>query len=572
MDLMRVLAVARGDEPADLVLSGGTVLNVFTGELLTQDVAVAEGVVAALGRGLAGREVVELRGRFVLPGLIDAHVHLESSMVTPAEFARAVVPRGTTTVICDPHEIANVAGLAGIRWVLEASGDLPLDVRVMASSCVPATHMATAGAELSASDLAVLLDNPRVPGLAEVMNVPGVVLGDPAVHAKLAAFRGRVIDGHGPRLGPPWLDAYLAAGVGSDHESLTAEEAREKLRRGMRVFLREATGAHNLVDLLPAVTPHTSRRCALCTDDRHPHDLLDEGHIDHLMRLAIGAGLDPVTTLQLATLNAAEAFRLDDRGAVAPGRRADLLVCSDLAALRAELVFSRGRLVAEDGRPAGAWPRREADDRAVRRPVLVQAADLALEVPAAGRSVRVIGVVPGQLVTEHLVMELPREAGRVTADPEHDVLQLAVAERHRGTGHLGLGYIRGLGPRRGAIASTVAHDHHNLMLAGADHASMRTAAAAVVEAGGGLAAALGERVLAVLPLPVGGLMSDRPVAEVRDRLDALLAVTHDALACPVDDPFMVLSFMGLEVIPALKLTDQGLVDVERFEKVGLWVD
>ncbi len=571
MDLMRVLAVARGEAPADLVLAGGTVLDVFTGELLSRDVAVVDGVVAALGRGLAGAEEVDVGGRLVLPGLIDAHVHIESSMVTPAEFARTVVPRGTTTVVCDPHEIANVAGLDGIRFMLEASEGLPLDVQVMASSCVPATHLATAGAELTASDLASLRDEPRVPGLAEVMNVPGVVLGDPEVHAKLAAFHGRVIDGHGPRLGPPWLDAYVAAGVGSDHESVTVEEAREKLRRGMRIFLRQATGAHNLVDLLPAVTAHSSRRCALCTDDRHPHDLLDEGHVDHLVRLAVGAGLDPVTAVQLATLNAAEAFRLHDRGAVAPGRRADLVVCSDLTELRADLVFSRGRLVAEAGEAVGPWSEVASDDSRVRRPVRVDAAALDLEVPAGGRRVRVIGVVPGQLVTEHLTLELPAEHGRLLPDPEQGVLKIAVAERHRGTGNLGLGFIRGLGPQRGAIASTVAHDHHNLLMAGADDASMRTAAAAVAEVGGGLAAALGERVLGVLPLPLGGLMSDRPALEVRGDLDALLSVTHEALACAVADPFMVLSFMGLEVIPALKLTDQGLVDVERFEKVGLFV-
>ena len=337
----------------------------------------------------------------------------------------------------------------------------------------------------------------------------------------------------------------------------------------MRLFLREGSSARNLLDLLPAVTPATAHRCAFATDDRHPHDLVDEGHVDHLVRLAVGAGLDPMTALQLATLNGAEAFRLDDRGAVAPGRRADLVVCSDLADLRAEMVFARGRLVAEGGDPVGEWPAATINDAVLRRPLTVETATLPLEVRSRGTRVRVIGVVPGQIVTEHLLLDLPVREGVVHPDPDRGILKLVVAERHRGTGNVGLGFIRGLGPHRGAIASTVAHDHHNLMVAGADDDSIRTAAGAVASTGGGLAAALGDRVVATLPLPLAGLLSDRSVEEVRSALDHLLAVTRDALASDANDPFMVLSFMGLEVIPALKLTDRGLVDVERFELVGL---
>jgi adenine deaminase len=571
MDRGRLLAVARGDAEADLALVNGRVVNVFTGEVLEQPVAVAGGIVAAVGEPRQARETVDLEGRFLCPGLIDAHVHIESSMVTPFEFARAVVPRGTTAVVCDPHEIANVTGIDGIRWMLEASAGLPLGVLVTAPSCVPASHLATAGAELSAADLAALRDHSRVLGLAEVMNVPGVVLHDPGVHAKLDAFAGRPLDGHAPALGGGWLQAYAAAGIGTDHETLTAAEATARLRLGMRVLLRQSTAAHNLVELLPAVTPETSSRCALCTDDRHPHDLIDEGHLDHLLRLAVAHGLEPVTAIRMATLNVAEAYRLADRGAIAPGRRADLVVFEDLESFDARGVWSAGVLVAADGRPSGAWRRPPSAAGAVRGRLRVDPAAIDLRVPAEGRRVRVIGLVPGQLVTESQRAELEENDGFLIADPARDIAKLAVIERHRGTGNVGLGFIRGLGLKRGAIAGTVAHDHHNLMIAGVDDPSMRTAAAAVVAMGGGLAAALDDRVLATLPLPIGGLMSENPLEAVRSGLDRLLGAAR-RLGSPHPDPLMALSFAALEVIPALRLTDHGLVDVERFELVPLYVD
>ncbi len=570
MDLSHLLTVARGDAPADLVLRNGRVVNVFTGEIVEADVAIAGDTIVGLGAGYEGRETVDLQGRYLCPGLIDAHVHIESSMVTPPQFARAVVPRGTTSVVCDPHEIANVAGLAGIRYMLDASEGLPLTVFVNASSCVPATPMGTAGATLTAEDLVTLHDHPRVPGLAEMMNFPGTVMGFPDVLAKIEAYRDKVVDGHSPGLSGKQLNAYVAAGIGSDHECITVEEAREKLRLGMRIFLREATGAKNLRDLLPVVTPANSRRCALCTDDRHPHDLLEEGHLDHLIRLAVAEGLDPVTAIQMATLNVAEWFRLWDRGAIAPGKRADLVVVSDLRDFRAELVFSGGRLVAREGEPVGDWSIPRPDESAVRDTVHLQMSHVRLEIPAQGERVRVIGVVPDQIVTRHLVEPVARRDGLAVADPERDLLKMAVIERHRGTGNVGLGFIRGLGLKRGAIAGTVAHDHHNVVVAGADDESMRTAVRAVAEMGGGLAAAHGETVLARLPLPIGGLMSDRPIEEVRRQMDALLAATRE-LGSPLHDPFMVLSFMALEVIPSLKLTDQGLVDVEAFDFVDLFV-
>ncbi|NOZ94492.1 MAG: adenine deaminase [Acidobacteria bacterium] len=568
MDRQRFLAVARGEEPADLLITGGRVVEVFTGEILELDVAVAGGRIAGLGSGREGMETLDAGGAFVVPGLIDPHVHLESSLVTPLEFARAVVPRGTTAVVCDPHELANVAGLDGIRWLLEASEGLPLTVYVNAPSCVPATHLATAGAELSAGDLAPLLAHPRVLGLAEVMNVPGTVLGDPGVWAKLEAFRGRPVDGHAPGLAGPWLDAYVASGPATDHECMTAGEAREKLRRGMRVFLRQGTAARNLVDLLPAVDAWTAPRCAFCTDDRHPHDLLDEGHMDHLVRLAVASGLKPELAIRLASLGAAEPYGLTQRGAVAPGRRADLVLTRSLEELRAEVVLSAGRVVGRDGRPAGAWLEPEADASAVRGRMRVDLESLDLGVPAAGE-VRVIGIVPGQLLTEDRPAELPETSGRLLADPSRDIAKLAVIERHRGSGRVGLGFVQGLGFGSGAVAGTVAHDHHNLMVAGMDDRSMTTAARAVAEAGGGLAVAAGGRVAALLPLPIAGLISDRPLEEVRNGLDALTAAFHELGGS--GDPFMMLSFLGLEVIPALKLTDRGLVDVERFEVVPLRV-
>ena len=576
MDLAHFLSIARGDEPADLVLKSGRVINVFTGEIIEAEVAIAGDRIAGVGGSYEGRQQIDLGGRYVCPGLIDAHVHIESSMVTPPQFARAVVPRGTTTVVCDPHEIANVLGADGIHYMLAASEGLPLTVYVNLPSCVPATHMGTAGAELEAEDLRALADLPRMLGLAEFMNVPGLVLGVPEVVAKVEAFQGRVIDGHAPGFGGKWLQAYVGAGPGSDHECTTPAEMLERLRLGMVVFIREATAAKNLRALLPAVTPQNSRRCAFCTDDRHPADLLDEGHLDHLIRLAVAEGLDPITALQMATLNAAEWFRLYDRGAVAPGKRADLVIFSDLKDFRPEMVFSGGRLVAQGGEPVGTWPEPQVDESAVRGTVHVDWEQLSLAIPApdpaaATASVRVVGVVPDQVITEHLVEEMPVRGGEVVADPERDLLKLAVIERHRGTGNVGLGFVRGLGLKRGAMAGSVGHDAHNLIVAGCDDASMMTAARAVAEMGGGLAAAVGEEVIGTVPLPIAGLMSDQPVEVVRHQMDQLIGAAR-SLGSPLHDPFMSLGFLALEVIPALKLTDRGLVDVEKFDFVPLFAE
>jgi len=570
MQLAEFLPVARGDEPADLVLTNGCVINVFTGETIDADVAVAGDTIVGVGRDYDARVQIDVGGRYVCPGLIDAHVHIESSMVTPPQFAHAVVPRGTTTVVTDPHEIANVAGADGVRYMLAGSEGLPLTVCVNLPSCVPATHMGTAGAELTADDLVGLRNHGRVTGLAEFMNVPGAVLGLPGALEKLVAFQGRVIDGHAPGTSGKWLQAYVGAGPGSDHECTTTDEMLEKLRLGMVVFIRESTAARNLRALIPAVTPRNSRRCAFATDDRHPADLLDQGHLDHLMRLAVSEGLDPVTAIRMATLNAAEWFRLRDRGAIAPGKRADLVIFSDLRDFHAEMVFAGGALVAREGVPVGEWPTPTVDDSHVRDTVHVDWDHLSFAIPAAEGNVRVIGVVPDQVVTEHLVEPAHVVDGLAVANPERDLLKLAVIERHVGTGNVGLGFVRGLGLQRGALAGSVGHDAHNLTVAGCDDTSMMTAARAVGELGGGLVAAVGEEVLGAVPLPIAGLMSDQPVETVRRQMDRLVKTAKD-LGSPLHDPFMALGFLALEVIPALKLTDQGLVDVDTFDFVPLFV-
>jgi len=573
--LSNFLPIARGDEPADLVLRNGRVINVFTSEIIDADVAIAGDTIVGIGSGYKAQEEMDLGGRYVCPGLIDAHVHIESSMVAPSQFARAVMVRGTTTAITDPHEIANVAGADGIRYMLASSEGLPLTVYVNLPSCVPATSMGTAGAELTADDLLTLADLDRVIGLAEFMNVPGAVLGLPGALEKLTAFQKSIIDGHAPGVSGKWLQAYAGAGPGSDHECTTADEMLEKLRLGMYIFVRESTAARNLRALLPAITQQNSRRCGFCTDDRHPADLLDEGHLDHLVRLAIAEGLDPITAIQMATLNTAEWFHLRDRGAIAPGKRADLVIFSSLKDFRAEMVFSGGMLAAQDGAPLGDWPTPAVGDSHVRDTVNVDWECLDFAIPAEGEHVHahvhVIGVVPDQVVTEHLVEPAKVVEGLAVADVERDLLKLAVIERHQRTGNVGLGFVRGLGLERGALAGSVGHDAHNLTVAGCDDTSMMTAARAVGEMGGGLAAAAGEEVLASVPLPIAGLMSDQPVEIVRQQMDHLIDVAH-TLGSSLHDPFMALGFLALEVIPALKLTDQGLVDVEAFDFVSLFME
>ncbi len=564
----RLVEVARGDAPADTLLKSARLVNVRSAEIHDADIAIYGGRIAGFGDYKA-REVIDLAGQYVCPGLIDAHVHIESSMVTVPEFARAVVPRGTTAVVTDPHEIANVLGLPGIRYMLECSEGLPLQVFVMASSCVPATDMETSGASLEAAELERLFQDPRVIGLAEVMNFPGVFLGVPEVLAKIEAAGDRPVDGHAPGLAGLPLNAYAAAGVGSDHECTEEEEAREKLRRGMHIFIREGTTARNLKALLPLVTEANAVNCSFCTDDRHPEDLLEEGHIDALVRLAVAEGLAPLTAIQMATINTANYFGLRGLGMVAPGYRADLLVTDSLHELRARKVISGGRVVAEEGAYLGPRPAVPTPPGAGVQ-VDWERLDLTIRPDGSGRA-RVIRAVPEQIVTGQSVEELRIEGGAAVADPERDLLKIAVIERHRATGNVGLGFVKGFGLTRGAIASSVAHDNHNIVVVGASDVDMLSAARAVAEHGGGQAVVSAGRVMAAVPLPIAGLMSDLPLEEVRDRVAAMTLAARD-LGCVLPDPLMTMSFLALAVIPELKITDLGLVDVVAFQRVPLFVD
>ncbi len=437
-------------------------------------------------------------------------------------------------------------------------------------SCVPATHMGTAGASLEAEDLLALADLPRVTGLAEFMNVPGAVLGLPGARDKLLAFHGRHIDGHAPGVTGAWLQAYAASGPSTDHESMTPEEALEKARLGIHVLVREATAAKNLDALIPAITPQNARRFAFSTDDRHPADLIDEGSIDNNVRRAIADGLDPIIAIQMATLNGAEAMGLRDRGAIAPGRRADLVITPSLEHFQAAQVFAGGRLVAQDGRPVGEWPVPPADERAVRESVHLDVAHLSFRIPAQGTRLRVIGLIPDQVTTKSLEMDARIVGGEAVSDVARDLLKMATVERHNFTGNVGLGFVHGLGLKRGAIAGSVGHDCHNITVAGVSDDEMLAAVRAVKDLGGGLVAVLDGRVIGQVPLPVAGLMSDRPLEEVRQQMDELLDAVRQ-LGSPLHDPFMQLGFLALEVIPELKLTDQGLVDVSKFDFVPLWV-
>lgn len=567
MELRSLIRFARGEVPADLLLKNARLVDVLSGEIVSTDVAIVRSRVIGLG-DYEAEETLDLEGAYLAPGLIDAHVHIESSLVPPAEFARAVVPRGTTTVITDPHELANVLGLEGIRFMLESAKDGPLSMFVMAPSCVPATSMETSGATLRSYDLAPLRSDPWVLGLAEVMNFPGVIGGDAELLEKLRVFDGAVIDGHCPALTGKDLSAYAAAGIESDHECTTVEEAQEKLRLGMMIFIREATNARNLEALLPLITSENHHRICFCTDDRQPADLLDEGHIDFMVRRAIAYGVDPIQAIRMATWNPASYFGLKDRGAITPGRRADLIAFRDLQAPLPHLVLRGGRPVAHEGKmtirrlSCPTFPLRSTMN------IAWDQVDFAID-SGTGKG-RVIGIVPDQLVTEHLVESIPRRNGLAIADPQSGLLKMAVIERHRCSGAMGKGFVRGIGLLEGALASSVAHDHHNLVIIGADDHSMATAAHRSAELGGGMVVAKGDTIMAELPLPIGGLMVDEPIRSVRLRLDSVLAAARQ-LGAQLHDPFMAMSFLALEVIPSLKLTDQGLIDVERFERVPLWV-
>ncbi|MBW7057887.1 adenine deaminase [Paracoccus bogoriensis] len=561
-DLERRIAIARGDAPADIVLRGGQVLDLITGTMMPGDVAVAGDRIAGIGR-YDGARVIDAAGLTLVPGFIDTHLHVESSLITPHEFDRCVTPRGVTTAICDPHEIANVVGLEGIRWFQAASECLLMDLRVQLSSCVPSTGMETAGARIEAADLARVMGHPSAIGLAEFMNYPGVIHRDPAVMAKLRLFQGGHIDGHCPQLTGRDLNAYIAAGIRTEHEATTAAEALEKLRKGMRVLIREGSVSKDLDALAPILTETTSPYLCLCTDDRNPLDIAEDGHLDHMIRRLIALGTSPLAAYRAASLSAAEAFGLKDRGLIAPGLRADIVALDDLTTCRARLVLAGGRVVddaAFAARPALA-PMARASVRAPRlTPQDFRATGNRVQTP-------VIGIIEGKIITEHLTIDIPPEDGDKRPDPVRDLCRIAVIERHGRNGNIATGFVRGFGLKRGAIASTVCHDHHNIAVVGADYADMALAANRLTQIEGGFVVAQGGLILAELPLPVAGLMSLDPFETVHRNLIALRAAAR-SLGTPLQEPFLQLAFLALPVIPALKITDRGMVDVNRFEIIA----
>lgn len=568
MSLKHRIDVAAGRAPADLLLMNANVVSVFADAVVQTDVAIADGVVAGFGDYRA-RKKIDLRGGYLSSGLIDSHLHIESTMLSPAEFARAVVPHGTTSVVADPHEIANVMGEAGVRWMIAASANLPLDVYVVLPSCVPESPFVSSGAKLSARKLKRLAKLPRVVGIGEVMDFPGVIAGRRDLLEKIRLIPGMRVDGHAPGLSGKNLAAYVAAGIHSDHESTRAGEAAEKLFAGLHVMVREGTTEKNLADLAPLITPANSHRCFFCSDDRSPIDLVSRGHIDDILRRAVKAGIPPITALQMATSNAPYYFRLPRRkGAVAVGYVADLVVFDNLKRFNARMVFKNGKLVARDGEMVAPIPRCRARLKDSMRVGKLCASSL--ELKTAKRKARVIDIVPGQIVTRAEELSVKPSNGVVSADAGRDMLKVAVIERHHASGRVGLGLVRGFGLKRGALASTVSHDSHNLICVGTNDEDMLAAAGALIKCGGGFAAAAGGKVAGLLPLPIAGLMSDRPAAEVAAGYSSVGRVARQ-LGSKLDDPFLSLSFLALSVIPELKLTDRGLIDTTRMRFVPLFV-
>ena len=570
--LQRRIRMARGEIPAELLLRNARLVNVCSGECYPADIAIADGRVigvSAPGEGYRGQEERDLQGRWLAPGLIDGHMHIESTMLVLSEFARIVTPRGVTVVILDPHEFANVMGVAGIRYVLESGRGLPLTAYVMLSSCVPASTFESPYRVLTAEDLLPLLDDERVLGLAEMMNMPGVLHGDEQVLAKIVAAHkhGLVVDGHAPGLNGRDLSAYAAAGVMSDHECTTLEEARQRIRLGMWLMIREGSAARNLDALLPLVKELHPPRVFFVTDDRDPQDLTTRGHIDSMVRRSIELGLDPVEAVRLASYNTAQYFRLYDRGAIAPNFIADLVVLDDLNTFKVQSVYKEGKLVAQHGKLLVDVP--SVAFTGVTGTVHIgNISEHDLRIPGKPGLIEVIGIEPGQITTKHLREEAPIRDGEIVADPGRDLLKLVVIERHHASGSVGLGIVKGLGLRKGALASSVAHDAHNLVIAGVDDNDILQAARVLESMGGGFACVVDGEVRASVPLPLGGLVSPLPASELVQQLYALDAAAAE-LGCTLDHPCMTLSFLSLSVIPSLKLTNQGLIDVETFSLLPL---
>jgi adenine deaminase len=561
MNLAKLVSVARGETPADLLLKNARIVNTFIGEIEQGDVAIYGDRIAGVGDYDKAKDIIDLQGRFLAPGLINGHTHIESSMLHPARYAQAVVPRGTLAVVTDLHEIANVCGPRGIRFVTDLARKLPLDMLFMAPSCVPATNLETSGARISSKEVKKILAHPKIIGLGEMMNFPGVIGGDEEVLKKISAAKGMVIDGHAPGLAGKELNAYLSAGILSDHESTTLEEGKEKLRRGMYLMIREGSSEKNLDALLPLVTDNTYKRCFFVVDDRSCFDLLLEGDIDAVVRKAINRGLEPVRAIQMATINAAEYFRLHDRGGIGPGYIANLVTITDLAQLEIDMVFYKGRLVARQGKPLFPFP-----------PVTVELKDTvriksptaqSLKIAPAGETYSVIQIVPRQIATKKVVEKIQAVDGVVACDLERDILKLVVVERHKASDNIGVGLVKGFGLKKGALASSVAHDSHNVIAVGADDLDILKAIEEIKRLQGGLVVCANLEIIASLPLPIAGLLSPEPLDVVVSQYEHVEKAAASLGNLP-PSPFAILSFLALPVIPELRLTDLGLVDVAEF--------
>lgn len=567
----KIIKTAKGDIKADLVLKNAGIVNVLSEEIYEGDVAISDGVIAGVGNDYHGVEEIDVKGAYVSPSFIDGHVHLESSMLMPSEFAKMVVPSGTTTVVADPHEISNVMGLQGISFMREATKNLPLDVYMTLPSCVPATSLETSGVDLNSYDLALLIDAPWVLGIAEMMNFPGVINCDGSVLSKvrLGLEKHKRVDGHAPHLSGKDLNAYVAAGIRSDHECTTVEEAVEKLRLGMYLMVREATGARDLEPLLPVLKNLNTRKCIFVTDDRHPKHLAK--HISRMVKKAVKNGVDPIKAIQMASLNTAEYFNLSDLGAIAPGYRADIAVFKDLENFEPLMVFKNGKLAAKDGKMV-------IDTDNLKPPALrgsvnikyLYREDLQIKAPQGKTTAKVINVIPKQLITKQTAETVKIENGLAVSDIENDILKIAVIERHKATGNIGLGFVKGFGLKSGAIASTVAHDSHNMIVIGTNDEDMYLAAVELVKSQGGKIIVQNGKTLAHLKLPVAGLMSDNTALEVKKDIEALDKAAKQ-IGCKIDEPFMSMAFLSLSVIPEIKITDKGLIDVNSFEVTDLFV-
>ena len=563
MSLEKMIAVARGEATADLLLTNARIINTFTSEIEKGNVAISEGRIAGVGNYSRARQKIDLKGNYLAPGLINGHIHIESSLLHISEYARAVVPRGTSAIVTDLHEIANVSGLRGIRYLMDCARTLPMDCYFMAPSCVPATHLETSGAELGAKELKVALRWKNVIGLGELMNFPGVLMQDKEVLKKVRLAKGKVIDGHAPRVSGKDLNAYLTAGASSDHEATTFKEGREKLRRGMYLMIREGSSEKNLDELLPLVTDKTYERCLFVTDDRTCADLLREGDIDAVVRKAIARGLDPVRAIQMATINTAEHYRLRHVGAIAPGYLANLIVIDNLSKFGVDTVFHRGKLVAQKGKALFSTSWRY--DPEITHSVNIKPFSIkALRIPSNKKNQPIIEIVPGQVTTKSIKLEPKVRDGFVVPDIGRDILKLVVVERHKASGNIGLGLVKGLGLKNGALGSSVAHDSHNIVVVGTNEQDIFTAIKEIERLRGGLVAVAGGKIKGALALPIAGLLSEEPLEAVVSQLEKLQKIAA-GLGCVLPSPFATLSFLALAVIPELRLTDKGLVDVVAFK-------